>query len=282
VSEKFDATWLELREGVDHRSRAVELVPPLREWWTMHGCSSVLDLGCGTGSNLRYLAPRLSTPQRWTLLDHDAELLARIEAPGGDVEVDTLRGHLAREGLAEVSRAELVTASALLDLVSRSWLSALVDACTDAGCGALFALSYDGTIEWSTSEDPSRAEDALDAVMREALNAHQLRDKGVGPALGPAAGRIAEELFRGRGYRTWLAPSPWRLGPAESALAVALVAGWATAAAEERPDQADAVRRWAARRGAWVADSTAEQDFALLVGHVDLLALPALATSERS
>jgi len=265
VREKFDAAWLDLREEVDHRSRAAGLLPPLSQWWTARGCSAVLDLGCGTGSNLRYLAPELPGPQEWTLLDHDAELLARIEAPNGDVRVKPLEGDLAEAGLAEVSGANLVTASALLDLVSQSWLNALVDACADATCGALFALTYDGTIEWFGGDDP------FDALVRDAVNAHQRRDKGIGPALGPTAGRAAEELFRLRGYRTWLLPSAWMLGPGEAALARALITGWAATATEERPDEGNDVPGWADRRAATVAGG----DFALMVGHVDLLALPA-------
>jgi trans-aconitate methyltransferase len=163
VSEKFDAAWLELREGVDQRSRAAELLPHLRRWWAERACSEVLDLGCGTGSNLRYLAPELPGQQRWTLLDHDAALLARIEAPRSDVVVRPLQGDLAEEGLAEVGGAHLVTAAALLDLVSRPWLGALVDACADTGRGALFALTYDGTVEWSGDADP------FDALVRDAV-----------------------------------------------------------------------------------------------------------------
>lgn len=269
MTEKFAASWLELREPVDHRSRAADLLVPLRAWWARSGASTVLDLGSGTGSNLRYLAPELPGPQRWTLLDHDAELLARIEAPGPDIRVKTLRGDLADAGVAEVRRAHLVTASALLDLVSEAWLTSLVDAAVDAGCGALFALTYDGTIEWTGSRDP------LDAIVRDAVNDHQRRDKGLGTALGPAAAHTAEELFRRRGYRTWLVPSPWRLGPTESALARELVAGWAAAATEQRPDEADEIRGWAKRRLGAIAG-----EFGLVVGHLDLLALPGGPASE--
>ena len=265
MSEKFDAAWLELREAIDHSSRAADVLPPLRSWWSARGATAVLDLGCGTGSNLRYLAPHLSGPQHWTLLDHDADLLARIRAPQRDVTIQPLRGDLSVEGLAEVPRAHLVTASALLDLVSEAGLRACVDACANAGCAGLFALTYDGTIEWSSDEEP------LDAVVRDAVNDHQRRDKGLGSALGPMAAVLAEELFRRRGYRTWLLPSPWRIGPTDAAVARALVSGWVAAAAEQRPYEADALRGWAERREAVVARG----DFGVVVGHLDLLALPA-------
>ena len=272
MNEKFDAAWLELREEIDHRSRAAGVLPPLRSWWMGRGATSVLDLGCGTGSNLRYLAPHLPEPQHWTLLDRDAELLAQIRAPQRDVSIRPLQGELATAGIAEVRRAHLVTASALLDLVSEAWLRALVDACADARCAGLFALTYDGAIEWSDDKEP------LDTVVREAVNDHQRRDKGLGPALGPTAAVLAEKLFRERDYRTWLLPSAWRLGPREAAVGRVLVGGWAAAAAEQRPDRADALLRWAERREALVT----RRDFTVVVGHLDLLALPADSLRESS
>lgn len=270
-AEAFDAAWLALRENADHRSRADGLLPPLRAWWSARGASTVLDLGCGTGSNLRYLAPKLPTPQAWTLVDHDAALLAHVEPPRPDVTVSTRRLDLAGLAPHDVDGVDLVTASALLDLVSAAWLAALADWCADAGCGALFALSYDGMTEWSAREDgPELGPDPADTWIRDAVNEHQRRDKGLGPALGPSAGAVAENLFRARGYRIWLLPSPWELGAQDAELAEGLVSGWAVAAGEERPDAADAACRWAARRRATVTAGA----FRLVVGHVDLLALP--------
>ena len=78
--ERFTADWLALREAVDHRSRPEGLLVPLRAWWRARGASHVVDLGSGTGSNLRYLAPRLDPGQRWRLVDHDRELLRRAGA----------------------------------------------------------------------------------------------------------------------------------------------------------------------------------------------------------
>jgi SAM-dependent methyltransferase len=272
----FDADWLTLREPVDHRSRGEGLLTVLQETWVARGWSRVLDLGSGTGSNLRYLSPRLPGGQRWTLLDHDRTLLARVRPPGPHVEVVPMEGELATEGIEAVDQADLVTASALLDLVSEAWLRTLVLRCTAARCGVLLALSYDGSVRWAPTaggDPPEWAEaggDALDLLVLEAVNRHQRRDKGTGAALGPDAGARAAALFRESGYRVYTTPSPWRLGPGDTALALALVEGWGDATVEEYPWGEWAIREWQRRRR--VALESGEVQ--VTVGHLDVLALP--------
>ncbi|MSR35107.1 MAG: class I SAM-dependent methyltransferase [Gemmatimonadetes bacterium] len=266
--EKFAPDWLALREPADHRSRPDALLAPLVEWWTRRRAARAVDLGSGTGSNLRYLAPRLPAHQQWTLVDHDSHLLERGAALGVDhvagvAWIERVHGDLAHEGLASVRRADLVTASALLDLVSEAWVGRLAQGCAAAGCAALFALTWDGEIIWRGEEDVD------DAFVLEALRAHQRRDKGLGPALGPSGGEAAARALAAVGFTTTLASSPWRLGPADAALSRALLEGWAEAAAEQRPQDAPRVRAWAARRL-----ETLLHDFDLSVGHTDLLALP--------
>lgn len=263
AGQTFSAEWLELREPVDHRSRAAALLHPLRRWWSDTGKTAVVDLGSGTGSNMRYLAPRLPGRQVWTLVDRDEELLARTAPPFSGVDVTLVRADLGLEGLDTIAGAGLVTASALLDLVTGEWLGAVAEACANAGAGALFALTYEGTIAWEP-DDPD------DGLVRDALNDHQRRDKGLGDALGPGAGRVAEEAFRRSGYRTRVEASPWRLGPGDRALALEFVSGCARAAIEHAPAHAERVQAWAERRTATLASG----EFDLTVGHVDVLALP--------
>lgn len=262
----FSGDWLALREPVDHRSRPPSLAERLREAWKAKGWREVVDLGSGTGSNLRYLAPRIPGAQRWTLVDHDPALLARVGLVGlPGVEVTPRVGDLAGPVLDAIDGADLVTASALLDLVTGEWLAEVVQRCRRRGAALLLALSYDGSVRW---EGP--APDPDDPAVLEAVNTHQLRDKGLGGALGPEGGRVAAELLRTAGYRVLEEPSPWVLGPADAALARALVEGWAEAAAEERPAEIPRFRDWARRRLAAVDDP----GFRLVVGHLDLLALP--------
>jgi SAM-dependent methyltransferase len=267
ADDDFTADWLALREPVDHRSRPYGLLRPLRATWHARRWSRILDLGSGTGSNFRYLAPRLPGAQDWTLLDHDPELLARVRAPDPSPPVRRVVGSLADEGLTRVAGTDLVTASAVLDLVSEGWLGELVDRCCASGCGALLALSYDGTQEWSGPADPE------DAPIQGAVNAHQRRDKGLGPALGPAAPRVAETFFREAAYHVWVLPSAWRLGPGDRDLARALLEGWCQAAREEVPPEAPRFEAWRERRLRDLEVGKTQ----LTVGHMDLLALPAPA-----
>lgn len=260
---RFDADWLRLRESVDHRSRDRGLVHELRREGRRRGWRRVVDLGSGTGSNLRYLSARIPWAREWTAVDHDAALL-RAVTPVPPHTVRRVLGDLATEGLGAVDGCDVVTASALLDLVSEAWLTALRDRCVDVGCGAYFALTYDGSIGWQPADE-------ADALVLEAVNEHQRSDKGLGTALGPDAGALARRVFDDAGYETRLEASPWLLSsPGDTDLVRLLVEGWVDAAVELRPDEGDGIRGWAERR---VRDFS-EGRTRLRVGHVDLLALP--------
>ena len=274
----FDVDWLSLREPVDHRSRAESLLPHIEAASNAHRWSQVLDLGSGTGSNLRYLAPRLPGHQDWTLVDHDPVLLNN---PVQDNLLDQVRsirrvqGDLNTHVLPEIDQADLVTASALLDLVSEDWLKRLVRACQRTGCDAYFALNYDGDIRWFSEGNhncdltPDDVPD--DELIRTAVNAHQRGDKGFGPALGPTAGIIADRLFKAAGYRTWLSPSPWWLGPQDHQLVDRLINGWKEASLEVDydPVHTDRIKAWVEHRRQTVNNGS----FTLRVGHQDLVAV---------
>ena len=73
----FSADWLALREPIDHRSRHPGLLARLADAIGARESLRVVDLGAGTGSNLRALAPHLPPPrQTWRLVDHDPALIA--------------------------------------------------------------------------------------------------------------------------------------------------------------------------------------------------------------
>ena len=251
----------------------------------------ILDLGCGTGSNLRYLAPRLGAGpdtmawrrQAWWCLDQDSILLAILERRtwpttelAGDLEltVRTLRQDLAA-GLGQLplplGPRTLVTASALLDLVSAHWLAGLLRACAASASPLLLVLTYDGRMQFSPAH-PS------DGTLLALFNAHQRRDKGLGPALGPTAPDQLAFLADEWGFTREVSHSDWVLGPGDTELVTALIEGWVVAAREQAETGTGgnaegvtrAIRSWRETR----LMQNAAGELRLRVGHQDALLLP--------
>lgn len=282
------ASWLQLREPADAAARSDSLTRTIVDALADRETVQVLDLATGTGSNLRYLAPRLQGRQRWLVVDRDAALLALLpelmSSWGTDrhYEVDTIGGNecvirneqlecqvesrcLDLNSLDDVdifAGRQLVTASALLDLVSETWLSALAARCRAVGAAALFAITYNG---WSSCS-PAEPEDEM---ICDLLNRHQKTDKGLGgSAAGPDAAACAARCFADTGYRVWTEPSDWTLGSAEQALQRRLIEEWAKAATELASDNASGIARWRARR----IDHVNAGRSHIVVGHFDVAA----------
>lgn len=283
---EFSVDWLSSREPADRRARADHLLAPLLPRARRRAPHRVLDLGAGSGANLRHLAPRLGPGQRWHCIDHDAGLLQALTettvewalAEGGratadsgrlvligpdwDAVVETHAADLA-DGVprAWLTGMSLVTASALLDLVSESWLNGLIACAWETDCNLLFALSYDGRAEL-------RPAHPLDPDLIGWVNRHQRRDKGLGSALGPDAARIAARRARAVGYRVRSAASDWLIGPGEQRLQQGLVDGWLRAALEAEPGASSQLWAWHAARSAEIEAA----GLTLRVGHQDLVA----------
>jgi len=252
----FTADWLDLREPVDAASRSMRLTRDVAAILPRYRAIDILDLGAGTGANVRYLAGKLPLPQRWMLVDRDERLLSRASRAWASRCLDLQ--HAVLDASLFSGRA-LVTASALLDLASEAWLQALVARCREAGAAVLFALTYDGRMDFAPAE-------LEDEAMCELVNQHQRTDKGLGPAEGPAAVARASELFTAAGYYVEREASDWELTPESHELQRQLIAGWADASVATAPDQSAAVADWRARRIAHV-DAGRSQ---LIVGNKDL------------
>ncbi|WP_342235267.1 hypothetical protein [Inquilinus sp. OTU3971] len=246
----FPTAWLDLREPADHAARHPGLRSAAASLVGTGGL--IVDLGCGIGSTVRALQSCLAPAVRWRLVDHDAAVLREA---GRRTGAETVLCDLSR-GEPPIEGAALVTASALLDLVSEAWVERLADALKARRSPFYAALSYDGQLSF----DPAHPGDQ---AMTTALNAHQRTDKGFGPALGPdGAGALAAAL-RSRGFKVRIEASPWRLGPGDAELVLALLPGIAAVASGIAKAE---VEDWLAFRQARAADGRC------LVGHVDLLA----------
>ena len=261
--------WLALREAADAAARALELVERLRHRvpagpWSIH------DLACGSGAMGRWLAPLLPGSQHWVLHDRDADLLAlaALDVPGpaadgAEVTVETRVSDVTRLLPADFAGTTLVTASALLDLLTWDESTALIHACAGAGCPVLFALSVTGHVQLHPA-------DPLDARVAAAFDAHQRRTTPRGRLLGPDAPAAAVEGFRRLGAEVVVRPSPWRLGAANRDLAIEWLEGWVDAACEQEPALAADAELYRRRR----RQEAAAGALAVTVGHADLLVLP--------
>jgi hypothetical protein len=269
------AQWLRLREEADAAARADELVDMLRQLVDMRrqvGSGRpplvVHDLGSGTGAMGRWLASQLPGPQHWVLYDRDQALLRRAaaDAPrtaadGAPVTVATRQRDLATLTGADLAGAGLVTASALLDVLSGAEVARIAAACRHAGCPALLTLSVEGRV---TLDPP----DSLDAEIAAAFNAHQRRRVGDRHLLGPDAPDAAAGAFSRLGATVCERSTPWQLGPEQAALTAEWLRGWVAAACAQRPALADAAAGYLRRRLAAVSAGRLR----VVVGHRDLLA----------
>lgn len=265
----FDARWLALREPADRHARSTALADDLQRWVARLDArdACAIDLGCGTGANVRFLAPRVGGVRRWVGVDDAPALLEAFARSLPDVEAGVHLMDLSR-GLTSLDtfEARVFTASALLDLVSAAWLDSVVAMIHRRGAAALFALSYDGRLELQPAQD-------ADGIVRAAFNAHQRRDKGFGPALGPLAVAAAVSALRAVGYEVRRAASDWRLDAADdgdAALMGPLLEGIAAAAREQAPDESPRIDEWRRARQRELAAGALR----VTVGHEDVLGLP--------
>jgi hypothetical protein len=267
--------WLDLRGPADDAARSAGLAARaarlLRARAHAHARTVVVhDLGSGTGAMMRWLAPRLPGPQSWVLHDGDPGILSHVDgtpvhdAEGRPVDVRTSVEPLAELDRAAIAGASLVTASALLDVVTADEARRIVAACVAAGAPALFSLSVTGRVDLHPVHP-------LDSELETAFDDHQRRVADGRLLLGPDAVAAVARLFADAGWRTRVEPTPWRLGASDAALVAAWLDGRVGAAVEQHPEigaRADAYR---ARRLAQL-DAGALR---VVVHHEDVLAWPA-------
>ena len=271
----FSADWLALREPYDARARNRDVLDSVATAAAAGDAVAVVDLACGIGSTLRAVAPRLPPRQDWRLVDNDLSLLARAAAgkaiPG--IAVTRIPVDLARDLEAALDgRVSLVTASALLDLVSAEWLDRLVIEVAARHLPFYAALNYDGRVSF----DPA---DPLDAAVIAAVNLHQQTDKGFGPALGPGAAEAAIKRFQAADYAVVHGRSDWHLLPRDREIQRDMLAGWAGAAREIGAVSLPDAAAWLTRR----RDLLAAGRSTIEVGHVDIFARPiGTRAAERS
>lgn len=262
--------WLALREPADAEAHASDLAEILERALPASHSRVIHDLGCGSGAMGRWLAPLLAGSQHWVLHDRDADLLALattyVPGPAADgtpVTVEARRTDIARMDAHDLDGSDLITASALLDLLTGQELDRLAALCAGARCPVLLTLSVLGSVEIAPA-------DPLDRRVAAAFDAHQRRTTERGGLLGPDAVDFAARAFGRQGAEVLVRPSPWRLGPGHAALTAEWFTGWIDAACEQEAELAEECEPYARRR----LKQAGAGELTVTVGHADLLVLP--------
>ncbi len=271
VAVRVSPEWLVRRESADAVARSTELAERLARHLPATGDLVIHDLGGGSGAMGRWLAPRLSGPQHWVVHDRDADLLdlavAAAPGPAADGAAVTIQARMSditRLTPDDLAGADLIVASALLDILSTNELRGILDVWTGIErCPLLLALTVVGRVVL-TPADP------LDARIGAAFNTHQRRTTTAGRLLGPDAVAAAVEQLRTTGAEVIVAPSPWTLDATRADLTGEWLHGWVAAACAQTP--ALAVQA-GAYRDVRLAQAAAGE-LAVTVDHADLLVLP--------
>lgn len=273
----FSIEWLNLREVSDHRSRDKELLRTAVDWLNNLKAKDkvIVDLGSGTGSTIRGLQryTTLAPSIQWRLVDNDPELLAEaVHRHSEEYSIESFLVDLSATQKLPLESVSLITASALLDLVSSNFIRDLCQLIREKNehqpVGFYSALNYDGCIKWTPFHP-------LDAAVLMNFNADQRRDKGFGPALGPDATDFLKAQFHPTNFQYLRAKSPWLLGSADYQLTESLINGISGVAIQIDELTNSDIQDWKTFRIKNVRTGTC------YLGHTDILVLPSSLVSYR-
>lgn len=264
----FSIAWLDLREAADIAARDKNIAAQLLNWLgqaadPVSPDRIVVDLGAGTGSTLRALNKSGASNIVWRLVELDGKLLDEaLRRHGKQCLIEDYQADLNIIEELPLTGAHIISASALFDLTSASFIDTLLTRIDSRKTAVYAALNYDGTTHWTPAHP-------LDEKVLAAFNQDQLRDKGFGPSLGPDCTAYLQQALSTKGYNLTLNPSPWQLTSQHSDLLRELISGIATAVINADELTMGAISKWKDFRIAHIADGHCT------VGHWDLLALPA-------
>ncbi len=269
--------WLLLRFAADEASRNPALVQAVSAYAAgmRDARIRVLDLGAGAGANLLHIAPLLRVAtQRWTLVDRDAALVARVQAFHDSFarhhpelfEVhgqrlrfqDKLVSYQAHIGnfldpacLIYRESPDLVVANAVFDLMTVEQLGTFLDLARARWAQSrppmYFTIHPDGDVRFQPGDDDDERVVSL-------FHAHMRREQSFGRAMGATS---ADELLRAlesRGFQVTMAPSSLRMRGDDRSLLHANLDFFVSAAGEmiamgEAPGMtAPVLQRWAANK----------------------------------
>lgn len=226
----------------------------------------ICDIGAGTGNSALWFdtafGERGITERTWLLIDDDPDALTHAAARIGaapDRRAETRRAPIAElPRILDVGRpVDLITGSAVLDVLRPADAAALIDTLAATGAPGLFLLTITG--DWHLNPvHPA------DRQIAGAFAAHQQREG----RLGAAAAHHLQAAAEAAGMRVLSTASPWQLSAREDHVFLTrFLTDRVTAATEQDPGSA-------ALFSAWLDDRLADETLTVTVDHRDLLILP--------
>ena len=253
-----NSDWLSIREAMDFRFRCLPLARKFMESAVER--QLIVDLGCGTGANYRYLSSVLDAEVRWLCIDNDDRALEAAKKKLPDSFFQFKKGDLATDlKLIPFCDDISITASAFLDITSQDWLHRFASRCERIPL--LISMTSSGGPIWDPIDD-------LDETIGRCLAAHRVGDHGFGPAAGPNASDLLASNLKSRGCHVSLEASNWRLDDQDNQVIEFLIGGIGRRASEVLPHEQ--VGEWMKRR----RDQTRAGSLGLTMPHLDLLSLP--------
>jgi len=203
---EFENSWLLSREKIDSVSRNKKAIEKINKYTNFTKNLNIIDLGCGTGSNFRYLNPKILKKQSWKMIDISNLSLSYLKKNirfSQKIQNITFKNEDIIKNLEKINFKDfdIVTGSALLDIMPKEWFVEFskINKSTKI---IYFSINYDGNFKFY----PKHKDD--DKIVK-LFNKDQMSDKGIGKkAVGPKCTQIINKLFQ-RTHKTYVFNSDW-------------------------------------------------------------------------
>ena len=205
---KFDNKWLLLRERIDTISRNQKAIDKINTYLKKYNQVNIMDLGCGTGSNYRYLSKRIKGKQDWLMTDISLESINYFKRSLVLKSNTNLISFKKINVIKDIEKIKfdnfnLITGSAFLDIMPRQWFKEFSRLNTNTKI-IYFSINYDGFFKFT----PKHQDDEL---VLKLFNKDQKSDKGIGlKAVGQDCTSIINTAFS-KTHKTYIFNSDWKV-----------------------------------------------------------------------
>ena len=223
--DKFDLSWITQRENYDNNSRSSLLNDFLIN--SKDRINNIIDLGCGTGSFLRWCFKNKININKIIMIDHNKKLLnqapvifakyfreknflfnkfsrRRFEIENisktKNVEI-ILKEDDISSALQKINQYNIISLSAIADLLSKTFIRKLLNKISSNKL-IYFSICFNGIIKWNPTNK-------FDKYIINNFNRHQKQDKGTGLALGSECVKYIKSYSQKKKYKCLKKDSSW-------------------------------------------------------------------------